>query len=228
MLVVVDVELMVALREIDLHFLQALRSQILPILSDIKIINNKIIKMVLIYMRHAEDNERDSTLAHDAKITKHGKKACIKTTKRLVELYGYPKRILCSPFLRARQTLKELLTALKEIDKEKYKKLDTRIDRKLGRFFTPSQQRNPEIRESTEKYNPPVYEHVTSFVDRLESQVNSCYRRGYFESKDVTWCISHGLAIKKILISLGLPHPDTIPFLAYYPMTVKDKKAVLI
>lgn len=186
---------------------------------------------MIIYIRHCEDNEADATFCHDAKITSHGKKKAKKKVKELVQKYGYPSRILCSPFLRARQTLEIFKSILKKLDPEQYAKLrrQIEIDTRLGRFFTPEQQKHPEVRGSTKKYQPPVKESINKFVRRLEKQANRCYQKGYFnDDGHVVWCISHGLAIKKLLLSLGLDAPESVPFLESYPMISRDGKAAII
>ena len=89
--------------------------------------------MVLIYFRHSDDYpEEQATYVHDSHITKRGKLRCKKKVKTLVDTYGVPSLILCSPFARARETLRHMKHALK---KNFGVKVKSKIDTGLGRFF---------------------------------------------------------------------------------------------
>lgn len=182
---------------------------------------------MIILLRHANDNEEEATHMNDAHITKSGKRKAKKKAKYLVKKYGFPERILCSPYVRARETLKVFCKYLKKLDPDKYRSMEKRIDRRLSRFFTPTQQKNPEIRDDTQRFRPPIYEDIPKMMVRLQDHVKSCLKKGYLNNaKQNTWCISHGLAIKKLMLSLGNHAPESVPFLEHYPLLYSNKKII--
>ena len=61
--------------------------------------------MVLIYIRHGNDDEREPHKIHDTHLTSQGKHKSKKVAKKLIEKYGVPDIIFCSPFARTRETL---------------------------------------------------------------------------------------------------------------------------
>ena len=108
--------------------------------------------MTIIYIRHGKD--RKGNHKHDEKLTKEGKREVEKFTEKLVEEYGIPDIIYYSPFHRTRHTAKYMLKKIIEIREDKNKKVKMKMDVNLGRFFTKTQKRNPDVREST--YNKGI------------------------------------------------------------------------
>jgi len=177
---------------------------------------------MIIYIRHSHDDEDAATHDHDAHITEKGHPRIKALVKHLIKEYGYPDRVYCSPFARARETLKLVRGHLKSYPKSKNIKFQ--IDVRLSRYFTSDQQKNPSIRDDTKRYDPPIYEDIDDFVDRLKEMVLHLVNKGYGDKQPVVWCLSHGLSIKKTLLGLKLKSPDSVPFLAYYPIRHKDGK----
>lgn len=174
---------------------------------------------MIIYIRHSHDDEKNATHDHDAHITEKGHTKIRELVKSLISKYGYPDRIYCSPFARARETLKLFREALKIVLKgPDFKKIKFKVDNRLSRYFTSDQQRNPSIRNDTKRYDPPIYEEITDFIERLKSMIDYLVQLGYGDKQPVVWCLSHGLSIKKTLLSLKLKSPESVPFLAAYPI----------
>lgn len=184
--------------------------------------------MPILYLRHSEDSEGNSTFLHDAKLVNSGKRDSYKKAVHLVNKYGFPTKIYISPFERARETAIYFSKALKLIDPKK--KVEFRIDPKLSRFFTKKDQKNPEMRDKTKRYNPPVYEEIDDLYSRINKQLLSMRERGYLNpnGKITIWCLTHALFCKKMLLISGLESPEHIPFLADYCIAEKDGKLILV
>lgn len=144
----------------------------------------------IIYMRHGED-QRDHH-KYDEVLTERGKKSARKLAKRLINEYGIPDVIYCSPFYRTRQTCKQFLKVLRSHTDERIK---VKIDPRLSRFFTDNQARNPDIRRDTMKKGPPIDETWEEFKERVEEQVEEMERKDRYQ---VIWCIGHTLIIKRV------------------------------
>lgn len=176
---------------------------------------------MIIIFRHAKDDEKAASYDHDAHITEDGAAEIPSKVKHLVKKYGFPDIILCSPFVRARETLTVIRSTLK--GHRKFSQVKFKIEKKLSRFFTSDQQKNPSMRPDTKKYKPPVYEHISDFNERLKGVLYKLVVKGY-GNKDgpIVWCVSHGLAVKKMLLSIGLDSPESVPALATYPLYYKS------
>lgn len=176
---------------------------------------------MIIIFRHAKDDEKAASYDHDAHITEEGAAEVPAMVKRLVKEFGFPSIIICSPFVRARETLKIIRSVLKK--HKKFPELKFKIDKRLSRYFTSEQQRNPSIRPDTQKHKPPIYEHIDDFNTRLKGVMNNLASKGYAEKKGpVIWCVSHGLAVKKLLLNIGLNSPESVPALETYPIYYKS------
>lgn len=157
-----------------------------------------------IYLRHGNDEVRHPTFKHDHSLNSKSatEYEIINFTKKLIKKYGYPSKIYCSPFKRARATVR--------IMKKYLPHTEIIIDSDLSRYFTKKEQLNPSVREYTMKYNPPLYENKQEFqrrVDRIERHVN--------QQRDVCWCITHYLVIKYLCKKHQINIPRHMPFLWY-------------
>jgi len=110
--------------------------------------------MVLAYLRHGDDNGEDITFAHDAKLVKEGESDIIKVGKFLVEKYGQPHMIICSPFQRAKETY--TVMRKKDVFNQECKFF---ADTRVGRYFSSREKEaGPEVRKETLKMKPSIYE----------------------------------------------------------------------
>lgn len=163
-----------------------------------------------VYLRHANDNVRSKNklYAHDHSLNSKSEveNDIIIFTQKLIKKYGYPDRIQCSPFKRARATLAVML---KVIDR----KVKVIIEPKLSRFFTKKEQRKIGVRERTLRYQPPIYEDKQQFYKRVdqvkkENRCRCC----------TTWSITHYLVLKRMCEKESISIPDHMPFLWYTPI----------
>ncbi len=144
-------------------------------------------------MRHGHDKNEDGHMkhkySHDPTITSLGKKEVAKATHKLVRKYGVPKVIYCSPFKRCRATVKVMLEHFHDTNKRP----NVFIDNRLSKFYTESQQKNPNGRPSTMKYNPPIIECHNDVMDRCLD---------IYEELDGTsnrvWCVTHAIIVRYI------------------------------
>ena len=70
-----------------------------------------------VYIRHAKKeyiNGDSPTFKHDPGITFEGVDHCKKISNMLVNRYGVPDEIICSPYRRARETAIAMSTSLKK------------------------------------------------------------------------------------------------------------------
>lgn len=145
----------------------------------------------IIYMRHGED-QRDHH-KYDEVLTDRGKKGARHLAERLINEYGVPDVIYCSPFYRTRQTCKQILKVIRYLTRQRIK---VKIDPRLSRFFTEKQARNPDIRTDTMDKGPPIDETWEEFKERVEEQVDDMERK--LDRYPLIWCIGHTLIIKRV------------------------------
>lgn len=151
-----------------------------------------------VYMRHGND-EKKSTFKQDNSLNSSYEDDILEKTKLLINLYGYPKKIYCSPFRRARETVHIMKNILD---------VEIIIDPKLSRFFSKEEKLNPSVRAKTLKYNPPINETGPEFkkrVNKIEKKINneSC----------VVWVVTHYLVIKNVCKKYNKEIPKKMPFL---------------
>ena len=152
--------------------------------------------MVLIYIRHANDDDKNSTFRDDAKLNDKGVNNSKKHCKYLIKKYGVPSVIVCSPFIRARETAHIFK---KYIRKTFRKKIHIKIEPILGRFFSSNERHNPDIRNETLKYKPIIEKSSDDLMKRLESHKEKMTTKNYHSSEEVIWCISHGIIMAKLM-----------------------------
>lgn len=162
-------------------------------------------KRVIIYLRHGEDTR--SNYKYDEKLTKRGKEEAKILAEKLIEKYGVPDAIYCSPFYRTRQTRRQMIKVIKGKSDKNIKHV---IDYRLSRFFTEKESRNPDIRSDTMKKNAPIYETWAEFLHRVKKQLNDMENN---DNYDVIWCICHTLIIKYVAKFKKIKRDDYINYL---------------
>jgi broad specificity phosphatase PhoE len=157
-----------------------------------------------ILIRHGNDNKK-SEYKHDNSLNLTDKTTTdiINCTRKLIELYGFPDKIYCSPFHRVRETVKIMN---REVLKNN---VHINVDPNLSRFFSKHERDNPSIKNDTLKYGPPIVENKTSFnarVDKIDDKINH-------NKKKNIWYITHYLVIKRIAKNHDITIPNHMPFL---------------
>jgi len=159
----------------------------------------------IIYLRHGEDTR--STHKYDEKLTEAGKEGARNLAKKLIETYGIPDAIYCSPFYRTRQTRRQMLKVINEYTDKKIKNI---TDPRLSRYFTSSQERNPDIRRDTRKKKAPIHESWNDFKRRVKKQLRDMEKKDKY---NVIWCIGHTLIIKYVARFKDIDRSDHIKYL---------------
>lgn len=156
--------------------------------------------MTHIYIRHGND-EKSSSYKHDNSLNSSSETEdnIIELCKKLIEQYGYPDKIYCSPFRRARETL--------YIMKKLLPNTDFVIDERLSRFFSKKDKQNPRVRPKTLGYQPPITEDKYDFKKRV-LEIEKKIRK-----EEHCWCITHYLVIKQITKKYNVTIPNRMPFL---------------
>jgi broad specificity phosphatase PhoE len=160
---------------------------------------------VVIYIRHGKDKR--GKYKYDEKLTKIGKFQSKQLAYELIEKYGIPDAIYCSPFYRTRQTRRQML---KVISKYTDKKIVNKTDPRLGRFFTKSQMKDPDIRSDTMKKKAQIYETWDEFKKRVYRQLRDMENKT--KKYPVIWCIGHTLIIKRVAKYKNINRPSHIEY----------------
>ncbi|ARF10386.1 histidine phosphatase superfamily branch 1 [Hokovirus HKV1] len=165
--------------------------------------------MTSIIIRHAHDDNPYYKHSHDKKITSLGKSLAYKLGDKLVNKYGYPDIIFCSPFTRTIQTTKKIK---KSIDK----KIKIIIDNRLSRYFTHKEKKHPDVYTKTIKKDIPIYETYDEFKKRCDSFINDI---NYYKKKKYNiWIITHVLVLKRITKKFRIKIHKHIDYLEYYKL----------
>ena len=148
----------------------------------------------VIYIRHGPDEH--SGHKYDEQLTKEGKREAKELAFDLLERYGVPDVIYYSPFYRTRQTRKAMISSIKKYKKSHGidKNVELIIDPRLGRYFSRSQQRNPDIKSITINKGAIIEETKHEFKERVRSQMEEVLNNEYAN----IWNITHTLVLLKV------------------------------
>lgn len=163
---------------------------------------------MLVYIRHSKDRKDKEDHVQDPKLTDEGKLMAKEKGNKLINKYGIPDIIFCSPFLRTRQTLKYLL---KNVPDRRKKEIKIIYDPRASRYFSQEERNNIDIARSTIKRNIPIFETSQEVSERLFSlmdELNMLAQQG-----QVVWCITHTSVYKRLAHYYQATLPNHIPFL---------------
>jgi broad specificity phosphatase PhoE len=165
----------------------------------------------IIWMRHA-DKKFDNGKApfgyyqHDSPLKEDINEKIYDKVELLIEKYGFPNHIICSPFLRARETKNHMLTKLKEIDELKTEDLiityDTNISEFLG--FQKPIGVPADIEHETQSYFKETVllgERLKNLNFRVKEHIDNLISYDNIKEK-CTWIITHGIVINNIYYEL--------------------------
>ncbi|AGO82256.1 PGAM Histidine phosphase domain containing protein [Pandoravirus dulcis] len=183
---------------------------------------------LLLYIRHGDDHHDARHEArypkHDHPLNRQGKARAARMARNLVERYGAPTAVYCSPFKRARQTAGIMMDALDDGDRAR-----VTIDPGLSRYFSRREQRRPSVGSDTHEAGPPpVRERNGEFGRRCRRQYERVVARHFFKAdsdtakrvrdgRPVVWCITHALVMRRVAERIGVVVPDDhVPFLGWF------------
>lgn len=160
-----------------------------------------------IYIRHAEkeySNGESEIYKHDPNITNNGREKARRVAKFLIDKWGVPDMIVCSPYERTRETAKEMASI---IDKDIKIKCDVRLSEYLGNH----KEDELDVKRETEKYNPP---HPEIFFE-MDSRVllHNDEMQELDDSEMIVWFITHGIIINRIANAMGFTLKRRFPYL---------------
>lgn len=177
---------------------------------------------MIIYIRHANDEESNPKYKHDTHITREGKKQIVKFIHKLVKKYGYPDRIYFSPFQRCKETVMEMINEIIFMKTGSYPKhclkcysynIELIKDSNLSRYFTKKDRNKPSVSRKTLKCKVPVNESHSDFHERIEKHIMTVKNNN---NNEVIWCITHAIVFKKIGKKLNVKTQDHIKFLDHF------------
>ncbi len=171
---------------------------------------------MVVYIRHANDNDHHTKYKHDPHITKEGIHNAKKMVHNLISKYGRPTEIYFSPFRRCIDTMRVMMHVLK---KEKIRLV---CDVSLSRYFTKSDKKDPKVSKKTLQYKVPIYESKKEFHKRVERHVSEMSKK----SNNI-WCITHALVYKNIAKNLNVQTNPRIEFLEHFSYDKYEKKQEL-
>lgn len=162
---------------------------------------------MIIFIRHSNDEGDDPTFIHDPNLTREGKELAKRKGRRIIEKYGQPEEVFCSPFRRTRQTLKYMLRGSA--------KPKITYDGRLSRYFSSNEKRNPDVSgETIERCKVPIYETPRDFSNRVREIILDLEKINH--EKKVYWCITHALVYKKIAEHYNVKTSKKISFMASF------------
>ena len=159
--------------------------------------------MVLIIIRHGDDENGRCSKKNDCSLVKDGIRLASRVGKELITKYGVPDKIYVSPFKRTLQTLDAMVRDTDDIEVIE--------DKGLCRYFTEREKRDPKIHKETMRKNIPIDESYTQFRNRVSRCISFITEN---TGKDeVVWVITHTLVYKRFGRHFGVDLPSRIPFM---------------
>lgn len=143
-----------------------------------------------IFIRHAHDKKQVGDKMYDTSVTETGRREAIYVCKQLLQRYGRPDVIYCSPFRRARQTAKIMAEMLNNT-------VPIYVDVELSRFAGDVTSYEKKIREDTKKYGYIPGESNIDFKNRVKKNVETAVQYTKKNSNHVAWFITHAIYVKQ-------------------------------
>ena len=167
-----------------------------------------------IYLRHAEkeySNGYSDIFKHDPGITDYGYKRTKKIAEKLIENFGIPDKIVCSPYKRTRETAMVLNSCLPNPHEEIF------IDPTLSEYLGNHSNVPLDVTDHTKYYNPPHPETFEEMLSRVKKH-NSKSRRKALDlfNQGTIWYITHGLIIKQLANMIGIKLNKQFPCLTAF------------
>lgn len=163
-----------------------------------------------IWIRHAEKQYNNGKspnglYQHDSPIKEDNEETIFRKVQVLYEKFGFPTKIIYSPFMRTRQTKDKMLEQLKKIDRDRADKISFDVDLNISEYLgfqkpfgnyadvdsiTLSYFKDGIfLGESFQSLNCRVKQHIS---EQLHGQKSEC-----------TWIITHGIILTNIYHNLS-------------------------
>jgi broad specificity phosphatase PhoE len=163
-----------------------------------------------IYIRHSKEKDNRK---YDSSLSSEGIEQVKKTTKKLIDLYGKPKYIYCSPFERARQTTEEMakITGAEMIIESDLSKFVKSKDRDHSRSKTRKEVED--WGETEDEYKSRVLSYVKFSTKRSNPSI-------------IKWYVSHAHALKLIGSEFKIALPDYLSPCFWLNLDTKETKEI--
>lgn len=162
-----------------------------------------------VYIRHADkayENGKSDQVAHDPGITREGRLRSANLTDDLIAKFGVPTLIVCSPYLRARQTAYAMANHMG-------KDIPIYCDVGLSEYLGNHRKAKLDVMPSTSYFKPPHPENFYIFRKRVKKHNDMVCTSPLLDS--VVWFISHGVFLREIGKLHGLKIRKYVPNLSY-------------
>jgi broad specificity phosphatase PhoE len=165
---------------------------------------------------------------HDPPLKEDAKEDIYKKVNNLLYEFGFPDRIICSPFLRTRQTVEAILEQLYLINVQKSSKITVEMDMNISEYlgFQKPYFSEADIDKETldlSKTKILLGESLKSLNFRVKEHIS---KLNLTEGKSETiWVITHGIILNNIYYSLTKMNgkakqlPDRPPSLSHVDFT---------
>lgn len=172
-----------------------------------------------IYVRHGNKeymNGDADIYKHDPGITEYGMKKCKIVAKKLIENWGYPSRIISSPYRRCRETAMVLNSCLEKPFEEIF------IDVDLSEYLGNHKNVPIDVTQETKIYRPPHPETFEDMIQRVKKHNDRARRRANELDNGVIWYITHGLIIKQLAHMIGIRLNKQFPCLTCFSILEEE------
>lgn len=198
-------------------------------------------KRKIIWIRHGNKlycngKAPDGYRQHDPPLKEDAKEDIYKKVDSLLYEFGFPDRIICSPFLRTRQTVEIMLEHLYILNVKKASNITVEMDMNISEYlgFQKPYFNEADVDEETSNLSKTkilLGESLKSLNFRVKEHIS---KLNLFEDKsEIIWVITHGIILNNVYYSLtkisGKPKqlPDRPPSLShvdftYYPIEKKS------
>jgi broad specificity phosphatase PhoE len=165
---------------------------------------------------------------HDPPLKEDAKEDIYKKVNHLLYEFGFPDRIICSPFLRTRQTVKIMLEQLYLLNVKKASTITVEMDMNISEYlgFQKPYFSEADVDEETlelSKTKILLGESLKSLNFRVKEHISNI---NLFEERSETiWVITHGIILNNVYYCLTKKNgkakqlPDRPPSLSHVDFT---------
>lgn len=176
-----------------------------------------------IYIRHADkeySNGDAEVHKHDPPTTEGSHGHCHHKAAELVQRYGLPFVIVCSPYQRTRETALRMA----EFVKVKYSlEVPIKVDVRLSEYLGNRREEALDVRGETLRHDPPHPEHFHEMDSRVRWH-NDIFRK-LDDFPEVVWFVTHGFIINRIGNAMGFKIPHRISYLSSVSFLVPQARS---
>lgn len=167
----------------------------------------KTLGMTIVFIRHSDDEGHHCSRLHDCELNPNGENLAMRVGRQIIDEYGIPDIVYCSPFRRTIQTMENMLYGVDMDD------IDVRVDPMLMRYFARNEKRRPDIAPQTRGCEKYINESYNGFKRRVDRFIRKIER--YERSKKLVFVVTHTLVYIRIGRLYHASLPRYIPFMSH-------------